>query len=52
MAIGSAAYVTVFVGLMGVVPRSAHHGPAVRRRISLAAGRQLHQAQWLALRCR
>jgi MATE family multidrug resistance protein len=50
LAVGSAAYITVFIGLMGVVLAV---GPIVgqlygARRFE-AAGEQLHQAVWLAL---
>jgi multidrug resistance protein, MATE family len=50
LAVGSAAFVTVFIGLMGVVLAV---GPIVgqlygARRLE-EAGRQLHQAVWLAL---
>lgn len=50
LAVGGAAYITVFIGLMGVVLAL---GPVVgqlygaERRVE--AGRQLHQAVWLAL---
>ncbi|MBB5206419.1 MATE family multidrug resistance protein [Inhella inkyongensis] len=50
LAVGSAAYVTVFVGLMGVVLAI---GPIAGRLFGAqqhaAAGAQLQQAQWLAL---
>lgn len=50
LAIGSAAYVTIFVGLMGVVmaigPIVGQHYGAGRLR---QAGEQVHQAVWLAL---
>lgn len=50
LAVGTAAYITVFIGLMGVVLAC---GPIVgqlygARRLP-AAGEQLHQAVWLAL---
>jgi multidrug resistance protein, MATE family len=49
-AVGTASYVTVFIGLMGVVLAL---GPIVGRlygaRDLPAAGRQLHQAVWVAL---
>lgn len=50
LAVGAAAYITVFIGLMGVVLAI---GPVVgqlfgARRLA-AAGAQLHQAAWLAL---
>ena len=50
LAVGAAAYITVFIGLMGVVLAV---GPIVGqlyggRRLE-AAGEQLHQAVWLAL---
>jgi MATE family multidrug resistance protein len=50
LAVGAAAYITVFIGLMGVVLAV---GPIVgqlygARRME-AAGEQLHQAVWLAL---
>lgn len=50
LAVGAAAYITVFIGLMGVVLAV---GPIVgqlygARRLH-AAGEQLHQAVWLAL---
>lgn len=50
LAVGSAAYITIFVGLMGVVLAV---GPMVGRQFGArdlpAAGRHLVQAQWLAL---
>ncbi len=50
LAVGSAAYVTVFIGLMGIVlavaPISGQYFGARNLR---AAGHQLHQAVWLAL---
>ena len=50
LAVGSAAYVTVFVGLMGVLLAI---GPIVGRLYGAgdhrAAGRQFHQGIWLAL---
>ena len=50
LAIGSAAYVSIFVGLMGVVLAV---GPIAGQLFGagklLACGRQLHQAMWLAL---
>ncbi|MDE2627179.1 MAG: MATE family efflux transporter [Burkholderiales bacterium] len=50
LAIGGAAYVTVFVGLMGMVlavaPIAGHLFGAGRHK---ECGRQLHQAMWLAL---
>lgn len=50
LAVGSAAYVTVFVGLMGVVLAV---GPIVGQLFGAGrlheAGEQLHQAVWLAL---
>ncbi len=50
LAVGAAAYITVFIGLMGIVLAV---GPIVgqlygARRLE-AAGEQLHQAVWLAL---
>ena len=50
LAVGSAIYVTVFVGLMGVVMALSPivgqlHGAGLDRE----AGRQVHQALWLAL---
>ena len=50
LSVGSAAYITVFVGLMGVVLAI---GPIVGQLFGAgqqaAAGRQLHQAVWIAL---
>ncbi len=50
LAVGSAAYITIFVGLMGVVLAV---GPLVGRQFGAqdlpAAGRHFVQAQWLAL---
>lgn len=50
LAVGSAAYITVFIGFMGVVVAA---GPIVGQffgaRQLHAAGHQLHQAVWLAL---
>jgi len=50
LAVGSAAYITVFIGFMGVVVAA---GPIVGQffgaRQLHAAGHQLHQAAWLAL---
>ncbi len=50
LAVGSAAYITIFVGLMGVVLAV---GPLVGRQFGAkdlpAAGQQFVQAQWLAL---
>jgi MATE family multidrug resistance protein len=50
LAIGSAAYITIFVGLMGVVLAV---GPIAGQLFGagrlLECGRQLHQAMWLAL---
>lgn len=50
LAVGAAAYITVFIGLMGVVLAV---GPIVGQlygaRRHAAAGEQLHQAVWLAL---
>ena len=50
LAVGSAAYITVFIGLMGVVLAV---GPIVGQLFGAkrceAAGDQLHQAVWLAL---
>ncbi|MEY4750988.1 MAG: hypothetical protein RIQ60_3202 [Pseudomonadota bacterium] len=50
LAIGAAAYITVFVGLMGVVmaiaPLAGRHFGAGRLH---EAGEQLHQSAWLAL---
>jgi MATE family multidrug resistance protein len=50
LAVGASAYVTVFIGLMGVVLAV---GPIVGQLFGAGhlaqAGRQLHQAVWLAL---
>jgi multidrug resistance protein, MATE family len=50
LAVGSAAYITIFVGLMGLVLAV---GPIAGQLFGAArlheAGRQLHQAMWLAL---
>ncbi len=50
LAIGGAAYITIFVGLMGVIMAIA---PIAGRMFGagqhLAAGEQLHQAVWLAI---
>jgi MATE family multidrug resistance protein len=50
LAVGGAAYITVFIGLMGVVmaisPIVGQHFGAQRLK---AAGEQLHQAVWMAL---
>ena len=50
LAVGGAAYITVFIGLMGVVLAL---GPIVGQLFGakrfVAAGEQLHQAVWLAL---
>jgi multidrug resistance protein, MATE family len=52
LAVGSAAYITVFIGLMGVVLAV---GPIVGQAFGAGkltqAGHQLHQATWLALGC-
>ncbi|NRF70130.1 MATE family efflux transporter [Aquincola sp. S2] len=50
LAVGSAAYVTVFIGLMGVVlALSPIVGQLFGARKLAEAGAQLHQAVWLAL---
>lgn len=50
LAVGGAAYITIFIGLMGMVLAV---GPIVGQLFGAAklreAGRQLHQAMWLAL---
>ena len=50
LAVGSAAYITVFIGLMGMVLAV---GPVVGQLFGASklheAGRQLHQGMWLAL---
>lgn len=50
LSVGSAAYITVFIGLMGVVLAL---GPIVGQLFGagqpVQAGRQLHQAAWIAL---
>jgi MATE family multidrug resistance protein len=50
LAVGAAAYITIFIGLMGVVLAL---GPIVGRHYGArnhpGAGRQLHQAVWIAL---
>lgn len=50
LAVGSAAYITVFVGLMGVLlaigPIVGHHYGAQQKE---EAGREFHQGVWLAL---
>jgi multidrug resistance protein, MATE family len=50
LAVGAAAYITVFIGLMGVVLAVAPIvGQLYGARRLEAAGEQLHQAVWLAL---
>jgi multidrug resistance protein, MATE family len=50
LAVGAAAYITVFIGLMGVVLALAPIvGQLYGARRLEAAGEQLHQAVWLAL---
>lgn len=50
LAVGAAAYVTVFIGLMGVVLALAPIvGQLYGARQFAAAGRQAHQAVWIAL---
>jgi MATE family multidrug resistance protein len=50
LAVGSAAFVTVFIGLMGVVLAvSPIVGQLYGARRLEDAGRQLHQAVWLAI---
>ncbi len=50
LAVGAAAYITVFIGLMGVVIAVAPiSGQLFGARKIVAAGHQLHQAVWLAL---
>ncbi|MEO8278912.1 MAG: MATE family efflux transporter, partial [Ideonella sp.] len=50
LAVGAAAYITVFIGLMGVVIAVAPIcGQLFGARKLAAAGHQLHQAVWLAL---
>jgi MATE family multidrug resistance protein len=50
LAVGAAAYITVFIGLMGVVLAVAPIvGQLYGARRFEAAGEQLHQAVWLAL---
>ncbi len=50
LAVGSAAYITVFIGLMGVVLAVAPIvGQLFGAKRHEAAGEQLHQAVWLAL---
>lgn len=50
LAVGAAAYITVFIGLMGVVLAVAPIvGQLYGAKRHTAAGEQLHQAVWLAL---
>ncbi|WP_418315938.1 MATE family efflux transporter [Piscinibacter sakaiensis] len=50
LAVGAAAYITVFIGLMGVVIAVAPiSGQFFGGRQLVAAGHQLHQAVWLAI---
>ncbi len=50
LAVGSAAYITIFIGLMGVVMAvSPIAGQLFGAKKFLHAGQQLHQAAWLAL---
>jgi multidrug resistance protein, MATE family len=50
LAVGAAAYITVFIGLMGVVMALGPiAGQLFGARKLAAAGHQLHQAVWLAL---
>jgi hypothetical protein len=53
LAVGGAVYITVFVGFMGVVLASARSRASCSARASCEeAGRELHQAMWLASGCR
>ena len=50
LSVGASAYITVFIGLMGVVlALSPIVGQLFGARQMVQAGRQLHQAVWLAL---
>ena len=50
LAVGGAAYITIFIGLMGVVMAvSPIAGQLFGAKKPLHAGQQLHQAAWLAL---
>jgi MATE family multidrug resistance protein len=50
LAIGAAAYITIFIGFMGaVLALSPIVGQLFGARQDAAAGRQLHQAVWIAL---
>ena len=49
MALSASIYITIFVGLMGVVRADSHPGPALRRRQQRRGRRSWGQGVWLAL---